>query len=831
MEKNEEDINNKDEKFTEVEITSHINEIMSQTEIIQHFKNTSKNPIELTMTLPKLSNCTITRFEMSLDNKKVVSRILEKEKAKEKYSDSITTGNYNFISYNEDNKSTVSLGNIPPNKEIELKTYYIGNLICNDLSYETTIPVIFPKFIIEDPKNEILPQNENEFIKKKVKGKIYINAFSKITRLIINGSSNFDKIEKKYSNENKSAEINILKKTFSDKDIPGVVIFRTEKINDDILYTQYDPIKDLNYCLVQTTEVIPEIKSLNDIDIIDQKEDVKYSSLIQNDESMENNIGCYLFLIDQSGSMSGSSIELCSKSLLLFLQSLNKGSYFQLIGFGSNFSYYSDEPLEYNKENVKKLFETIKNLKADKGGTNLYKPLNDIYGKSIYDKYQMAKHIFLLTDGEIDDKESTLNLIASNSDRFSVHSLGIGGCDLDLIKRSAIMGKGNSFIIQNLNNLNQTVINALEGAHKNKEYNFENNYSNNKDKIYLECNKTQFAGINDFIRYGFILKDKNIDDIEIKMKKGYKHEEKIMNFNKSNNSIKTLPDGNKLGKIIAYNYFRDNKNILKEEGIKLSKEFGILSDYTAFYAEIESEETITEKMVTYTNDNKQALNNNSKIGENDFEIKEFGYDEDVNNKPKKKSGNFFTNLFRNKDTIIKKKNIKYKEPFDFSSLIPHFSFSSSKIRHLLMVNSASLDFCCKESNVNYLNDCYYLSAEPDENDFSEFSKSEEGLQSKPLFNFDEMILSQDIFDGNWSMNDNLKILIGEENSIYEKIKKYCEEKGIKEENGIITLFVLYYIYNKKIEKVNELKFVINKAKVFIKNIFGLDYDTISKEII
>ena len=83
----------KDNKYKIVNIACHINEIMAQTDIIQYFKNTSKSPIELSMKLPELSNCSITKFEMTLNNKKVISKILEKEKAKEKYNDSITTGN------------------------------------------------------------------------------------------------------------------------------------------------------------------------------------------------------------------------------------------------------------------------------------------------------------------------------------------------------------------------------------------------------------------------------------------------------------------------------------------------------------------------------------------------------------------------------------------------------------------------------------------------------------------------------------------------------------------------------------------------------------------
>jgi Mg-chelatase subunit ChlD len=38
----------------------------------------------------------------------------------------------------------------------------------------------------------------------------------------------------------------------------------------------------------------------------------------------------FIFLVDQSGSMSGNPIKLVSESLLFFLQSLPKDSYFQI---------------------------------------------------------------------------------------------------------------------------------------------------------------------------------------------------------------------------------------------------------------------------------------------------------------------------------------------------------------------------------------------------------------------------------------------------------------------------------------------------------------------
>lgn len=195
---------NKYDKYNSVKIHSQINEVMILTEVTQYFKNNSKSPIELSIGLPELTNCTITKFEMLLDQQKIVSKILEKEKAEEKYSDAIASGNTGFISYSNDNKTIVSLGNIPSQKEVELKSYYFGNLICNDLSYQATFPTIFPNFIIQSENNESSPVNYS-YVKQVVMGKIDINCFSKLTRLIIKGSSNFDKIDKKYSKDFKSA--------------------------------------------------------------------------------------------------------------------------------------------------------------------------------------------------------------------------------------------------------------------------------------------------------------------------------------------------------------------------------------------------------------------------------------------------------------------------------------------------------------------------------------------------------------------------------------------------------------------------------------------------
>jgi hypothetical protein len=100
-------------KYNTININTNINELICQTEVIQYFKNNRETAIELEMVIPQLSDINITRFEVIKKDQKIISQLLEKEKAKEKYNDTISTGNSSLISYNENNTTKICLGNLP----------------------------------------------------------------------------------------------------------------------------------------------------------------------------------------------------------------------------------------------------------------------------------------------------------------------------------------------------------------------------------------------------------------------------------------------------------------------------------------------------------------------------------------------------------------------------------------------------------------------------------------------------------------------------------------------------------------------------------------------
>ena len=195
------------------------------------------------------------------------------------------------------------------------------------------------------------------------------------------------------------------------------ILFRTENINTPILYCQYDSNKNESsyllhymYSNVQVPSKFTEyfnsqnIEKLQFFDVnnyIDTDKSISYYHKygINSDFSYPS---CYIFLIDQSGSMNNKPIKILRETLILFLKSLPFGSYFQIIGFGSFFEKYNKYPIKYSEENIDYMIQIISELKANLGGTNLYSSLEEVYNQSYSQEIlNLSLNIIIITDGKV----------------------------------------------------------------------------------------------------------------------------------------------------------------------------------------------------------------------------------------------------------------------------------------------------------------------------------------------------------------------------------------------------------------------------------------------
>ena len=170
----------KNEKYEDtIYIKSSINEVFASTEVLQYFKNILDDTIELSISFPMKEEISLSKFEITIGDRKVSSIIMEKEKAHEKYEETISEGNIGFISEytQKSDEYIIKIGNIEPGEFVQLQAFFYQKITSQDMSYEFNIMEKYPTFHY----NHI---NQEKFRNKKIKAVFTIQTQSKITRLI-----------------------------------------------------------------------------------------------------------------------------------------------------------------------------------------------------------------------------------------------------------------------------------------------------------------------------------------------------------------------------------------------------------------------------------------------------------------------------------------------------------------------------------------------------------------------------------------------------------------------------------------------------------------------
>ena len=802
-------------------IESTINEYYGITKVKQTYKNDTENPLELEIILPLVKEIQFSKFTVLMNNQKIISKVLEKEKAEEKYSDAIAKGKTGVISsYNDENTTySINIGNLNPKSKIELVTEFYQFLTFDDMSFCFTLMSNYPSLSINTDYNQIYFKINFEthskitrLISKKLNDRIVQNSFKRnfnenYTKCYIEFQLNESELSSKYKE-------------------PINFLFRTEKMNEPYLIKEYNSDKDETSYLMgmiynSKTITIPETPDINENEDYFMK---YYSNEINETPSL------FIFLIDQSGSMSGEPIKIVSESLLFFIQSLPVNSYFQLIGFGSSVEYLNNKPLEYTKNNIEETKIKIKDLKANLGGTDISSPLREIFNSNDYDNIKLGKNLFILTDGEVDNSEECLELISNNCEKFKVHSIGIGDSfDKNLIEKAGIQGKGSYHFVYEINQINSVIIQSLNKCLR--PYLYDSKFSlKNEKNLHEFIPKDDICYQDEILNYSFIQKgkkEKENFEIEFTSKQTKK---KTFKFKETN--IINIPDGEILSKIIIGNKLK-NKDLTKEEEIKLSKEYQILSKNTSLFAEISGNEQKiigTLKNIKqskyYEKENFNCYDDGMDLGDDDSYENEC-YREDCENCEEDCRMEYGSNekegfgciedcekeCMREYESDEKERckedcDLKYKKEcmreYERDDLVPFGDVEVGECND----NEYDIDDCDKGEKIEKNNNV-------DKNNINDIK---------------EITLTQDSYYGFWELNSKTQVIINEYKNIYDKIKKYVNSENCNDEKVIITFVMIYFLKNEKTINQSEYILIINKGiKYLRKNNF--DYETVINNII
>ncbi|KAJ5074677.1 von willebrand factor a domain-containing protein 5a [Anaeramoeba ignava] len=387
----------------------------------QRYENEENNPIETVFVFPLDSESAVCGFEVFLEGKHIIGKVKEKQKAREIYDDAIAQGK--TAAKMEEEKPDVfvtNVGNLGAKKQCVVTIRYVTILSEEpDGRYRFFLPTtIAPRYVpVEHIEESQQTDLANVEYSQKVPYGYTINISMEMQSKITNVTSPTHEINPILNSKYCTVSLQPSEKEVG-KDI--VVLVQEEYPHEPRVVTREDKEGEV----VAMATLFPD---LSELDV--------------NSEM--------IFLLDRSGSMSGSPINSVKKTLEIFLHSLPESCFFNIYGFGSTFEKLFPESVMYDDNSLSQAKAHALDLKADLGGTELIGVLREIFRSSA--RKGFSRQVFLLTDGEVWDTQNCLDIVKRNRGSTRVFTFGIGhGASKELVEGIARAGGGQAeFIVEN----------------------------------------------------------------------------------------------------------------------------------------------------------------------------------------------------------------------------------------------------------------------------------------------------------------------------------------------------------------------------------------------
>ncbi|KAF6728487.1 von Willebrand factor A domain-containing protein 5B2 [Oryzias melastigma] len=131
-----------------------------------------------------------------------------------------------------------------------------------------------------------------------------------------------------------------------------------------------------------------------------------------------------LFLVDRSGSMSGTSIQRVKEAMVVALKSLPTGTMLNIVGFGTTVKPLFTSSKLCTDVTLIQAYEYIQRMRADMRGTNLLGALTWLYQQPMQRMY--PRQVFIITDGSVSNVAKVLELVRRNTCAGRCFGLGLG---------------------------------------------------------------------------------------------------------------------------------------------------------------------------------------------------------------------------------------------------------------------------------------------------------------------------------------------------------------------------------------------------------------------
>lgn len=148
------------------------------------------------------------------------------------------------------------------------------------------------------------------------------------------------------------------------------------------------------------------------------------------------------YVIDTSGSMAGASIQQARAALLLALQRLREGDYFNIIEFNSETYTLYKQPVPVTTATITRASAYVHALKA-RGGTEMWPALQAALSAPVTANKDSLRQVIFITDGSVGNEAELFKFIKDNIGARRLFTVGIGSApNSHFMQRAASFGRG-----------------------------------------------------------------------------------------------------------------------------------------------------------------------------------------------------------------------------------------------------------------------------------------------------------------------------------------------------------------------------------------------------
>ena len=394
-----------------VEVKAVITGRAAKVKVRQRFTNLDVSAVEAVYKFPLPENSAVCGFRAAIGESIWEGQIEEREEAFKRYDEALERGDGAYLLDQErPNIFTLSLGNLNPNTSAVIELDYVIMLDTHGQAVRFFLPTtISPRYVPDGMEKGDMPVED-------IVNPIYADSVSYGLRinLDVHGAEGISAVSSPSHSIVTRFSTGLMQVEFSAETVAMDRDFVLDIAYTDGFQNRAFLCSDGDAQYVQL-DLSPELKASSG----KRRQDTEI-----------------IFVLDCSGSMSGSSINEAKQALTLFLKGMDTPNRFNIYRFGSRFERLFETSRPYSDDSLTRATDYLHRVDADLGGTELLAPLQDIYAGRA-DKNRNRK-IVLITDGQIGNEQEVSRLAQENTRTTTLFIVGIGyGPNEYLIKQLA----------------------------------------------------------------------------------------------------------------------------------------------------------------------------------------------------------------------------------------------------------------------------------------------------------------------------------------------------------------------------------------------------------